>query len=136
MIMPPLNLLTAKFKLAISLCVCLLSLIAHADSDQLMIKPNRCIALHEGQVCYQTLKFEWKTQVADTYCLYQQDNKAPLLCWDMHQQARGTLEFESAKTQVFSLQRKRDAKVMAEFTVEVAWVYDASSHRESHWRIF
>jgi len=109
---------------------------AQADANQLQIKPSRCIALHQGQVCYQSLSIHWQTDAADSYCLYQSDNKAPLLCWENVASGTGAIEFESSSTANFQLVRKRDAKPVAEFTVEVAWVYDASSHRESHWRIF
>lgn len=110
--------------------------IAHADENQLHIKPTRCIALHEGQVCYQTLNISWKAEIADTYCLYQQDNKTPLVCWDNLASGKWSYEFEGATTQKFMLLRKQDAKQIAEVSIEVAWVYDASSKRESHWRIF
>lgn len=108
---------------------------AHADGN-LHIKPARCIALHEGQVCYQTLNIQWSAETAETYCLYQFGETNPLICWDDRAKGTGSYEFENNKSQKFILVRKRDAQVIAEFTVEVAWVYDASSHRESHWRIF
>jgi hypothetical protein len=102
----------------------------------LRIKPTRCIALHEGQTCYQTLKVEWQADAVDSYCLYQQDNKTPVLCWENLASARGSYEFESDSTRKFILMRKRDNKILAESSVEVAWVYDSRSRRESHWRIF
>lgn len=108
----------------------------YADENQLHIKPTRCIALHEGQVCYQTLNISWKAEVADTYCLYQQDNKVPLMCWENIASAKWSYEFEGKSTQKFMLLRKQDAKQIAEVSIEVAWVYDANSRRESHWRIF
>ena len=107
-----------------------------AQENLLLIKPARCIALHERQVCYQKLTINWRADSADTYCLFQQDNKVPLLCWENLASGKGSYEFESNVTQKFILLRKRDAKPIAEFSVEVAWVYDLNSHRESHWRIF
>ncbi|RYZ94334.1 MAG: DUF3019 domain-containing protein [Moraxellaceae bacterium] len=109
---------------------------AHADDAKLSIKPSRCIALHEGQVCYQSLKINWRTSVTDNYCLYSQKNNTPIMCWDNLSQGVGNYEFESSDTQKFTLARKGTAQVLAEYTVEVAWVYDARSRRESHWRIF
>jgi hypothetical protein len=108
----------------------------YAEDNLLQIKPARCIALHEGQVCYQKLTINWQAENADTYCLTQENNKAPLLCWENIVTGKGVYEFESNVTQKFLLIRKRDNKTMAEFSIEVAWVYDARSHRESHWRIF
>lgn len=108
----------------------------YADENQLRIKPTRCVALHEGQVCYQTLNVSWKAEVAGTYCLYRQDNKVPLMCWDNLASGKWSYEFEGATTQKFILLRKQDFKLIAEASIEVAWVYNASSRRESHWRIF
>jgi hypothetical protein len=120
------------------LLLLLASEFATADQDiaQLQVKPARCIALHEGQVCYQTLTVVWSADQADNYCLYQQENKSPLQCWENTSSAKISIEFENNNSSKFILQRKRDNKNLAEFTVEVAWVYDASTHRESHWRMF
>jgi len=126
---------------ALALCAIVIlgnvySVTACADENQLKIKPTRCIALHEGQVCYQTLTISWTADLADTYCLYQQTNKAPLMCWENVASGKVRYEFEGNASQKFVLSRKQDNKPIAEFTLEVAWVYDASSRRESHWRVF
>lgn len=117
-----------------------LSAAAIADDNapvvSLAAKPARCIALHEGQVCYQTVRFEWRTSVAEAYCLYEEGAGNPLQCWESGLQGAARYEFESKLSKKFVLLRKRDSKVMTQFVLEVAWVYDASSHRESHWRIF
>jgi hypothetical protein len=110
--------------------------LARANESLLKIKPTRCIALHEGQVCYQKLNISWQADLADSYCLYQQNNKTPLMCWENVAVGKWSYEFEGATTQKFMLLRKQDAKQIAEVSIEVAWVYDASSKRESHWRVF
>ncbi len=107
-----------------------------SEGDTLNIKPSRCIALHEGQVCYQTLKIHWVAAQQDTYCLHVQGENTPLLCWENSTTGSGRYEFESNKTQQFLLLRKRDGKLVSSFSIEVAWVYDANSHRKSHWRVF
>ena len=108
----------------------------HAEDSLLHIKPARCIALHEGQVCYQKLKINWRVAAVDTYCLYQQGNNEPLLCWVNKTDGAGIYEFVGNKSSTFLLVRKSDAQVVAQMNIDVAWVYDSSSHRESHWRIF
>ncbi len=110
--------------------------LARANESLLKIKPTRCIALHEGQVCYQKLNISWQADLADSYCLYQQNNKTPLMCWENVAAGKWSYEFEGATTQKLMLLRKQDAKQIAEVSIEVAWVYDASSKRESHWRVF
>jgi hypothetical protein len=64
--------------------------------------------------------------------------KEPLTCWDAQLNGKMRIEFEGKSSQKFYIQRSQDEKNVAEFTFEVAWVYDASTHRDngSHWRIF
>ena len=109
---------------------------ASAEPLALQIKPTKCIALHEGQECYQTLKISWQADAADEYCLISPERKDPWHCWSAMQSARLELEFENANSQIFKLVRTRDQKILGEVTIEVAWVYKADSHRESHWRVF
>ena len=128
-----------KFYLGIALLFILLSSfpdITYAGDNYLLIKPARCIALHQGQTCYQKLSISWQADAVETYCLYAPENKLPHLCWENLAQGKGVFEFEGSTTQKLILMRKRDAKPIADFTIQVAWVYDSSSRRESHWRIF
>ncbi len=129
-----------RYKLVLLLCVSLFSLCNYANASsndtQLFIKPARCIALHQGQVCYQTLKIIWQTDIADNYCLLQQGNNTPLLCWEHAASGTGNVEFANHTSVKLILVRTRDGQTMTEFMMEVAWVYEANSHRESHWRIF
>lgn len=121
------------------LCICVLAASCHifaAENAQLNVRPTRCISLHEGQVCYQKVNITWKTELADDYCLHLHDSKTPLMCWSNLASAKWSYEFEGSSTQKIVLLRKQDAKLMAEVSIEVAWVYNASSRRESHWRIF
>lgn len=120
------------------ICSVMLSHSVQAEQNQLELKPTRCIALHEGQVCYQTLVISWQVETLGKFCLYQQNQKEPLTCWDAKLNGKMRIEFEGKNSQKFYLQRSQDEKVVAESTFEVAWVYDASTHRDngSQWRIF
>ena len=112
------------------------SVTAFGDETHLQIKPANCVALREGQVCYQTLIINWQASTVDNYCLYQQGNSTALMCWSNLMEGSGIYEFSGKNSTEFILVRKRDTHTIAKFTLEVAWVYDANSHRESHWRIF
>jgi hypothetical protein len=120
------------------LCGIFMSHCVQAQQNQLQLKPAQCIALHEGQVCYQTLVISWQVATMEKFCLYQQNQKEPLTCWDAQLNGKMRIEFEGKSSQKFYIQRSQDEKNVAEFTFEVAWVYDASTHRDngSHWRIF
>jgi hypothetical protein len=126
----------------VALLVCMLTCLicnsanVYAEETYLQIKPANCVALREGQACYQTLTINWQAPAVDSYCLYEQGNATALICWSNLMQGSGIYEFAGKKSADFILVRKRDAQTLAKFTLEVAWVYDANSHRESHWRIF
>lgn len=120
------------------LCVlcCFFSLSTFAQGNQITIKPARCIALHEGQVCYQTLRIEWFASTADHFCVKRRDSDALLMCWENSSRGQFQYEFSANTKTEFVLIRKQDAQALATAVEEVAWVYNASSRRESHWRVF
>ena len=43
--------------------------------------PERCIALHKGQTCYQEVLFRWQTPASGEYCLILTDRQHQLTCW-------------------------------------------------------
>lgn len=101
----------------------------------LLLTPARCVALHQGQTCYQQVQISWSTSLAGNYCLYQQDQVLPLRCWQG--QTQGNVEYEFAGETSQQLQLRDAEKILiAESTLEVAWVYKASSRRKTHWRLF
>lgn len=104
-------------------------------SASLLLTPARCVALHQGQVCYQHVQISWSSSAVGNYCVYQQERAAPLQCWQ--QQSEATLEFEYAsdRSSVFQLKHAEE-QVVAESTLEVAWVYKTNTRRKTHWRLF
>ncbi len=130
----------AQHNVAILFCmlICLIchSTAAFGDETFLQIKPANCVALREGQICYQKLTINWRAATSDDYCLYQRGDNTPLVCWNNLMQGSSVYEFAGNSSTDFILVRQRDNQTIAKFTLEVAWVYDAKSHRESHWRIF
>jgi len=60
-------------------------IVASASADgiatSLSVKPSRCIALHQGQTCYASLTFRWETPATGEYCLFDERQPDPLVCW-------------------------------------------------------
>lgn len=102
----------------------------------LAAKPDRCVALHQGQVCYQTVRFVWRAldPVYD-YCLLESPGGAVVHCWLGGRTGEITFEFGSAQSQVFELKRS-DGELISEVEIVVAWVYKSSRKRSSGWRLF
>lgn len=99
-------------------------------------RPDRCIALNQGQVCYQTVTFIWQTLEGANYCLYRQMLPEPLVCWSGNRMSTYTLEFVSDSNVVYAIRNEGEATILSEVEVEVAWVYTSNRKSFSRWRLF
>ena len=106
-----------------------------SPTASLVLTPARCVALHQGQVCYQRVQISWSSSAAGSFCLYQQDQTEPLHCWQDQSEATLDFEFAADTSQLFQL-RNVDQQILAETALEVAWIYKASTRRKTHWRLF
>ncbi len=106
------------------------------ETNALRVKPNRCIALHEGQQCYQKLQFSWTTPERGHYCLYQRETDVPLICWQGNDMNRYTYKFESKQNKVFLIRDEDTENIMTETEVSVAWVYKRTKKVTTGWRLF
>lgn len=108
----------------------------HADTAQLQLKPTRCVALHQGQVCYQTIQLSWSANQQGNYCLYNQYDDTPVYCWQ--DAAAGQYQYEfasdsSVELQLLNMQTKTPVAIA---TIDIAWVYKTNTRRKTHWRLF
>ncbi len=100
------------------------------------VQPDKCIALHQGQVCYQDLEFNWQTPAGAEYCLYEVPKLEAVVCWDGDQMRSHNLEFASAANTLYQIRTMGSDVVISEVAVEVAWVYRANRKSFSRWRLF
>lgn len=115
-----------------------LSVYLSADGmpSQLSVKPDRCIALHQGQVCYQTITLKWQTPTYGEYCLFDQRQAKPLLCWVGDQKNMHVQEFTSSQSVSYHIRTKASNKKVSEVRIKVAWVYQSNRKSSSSWRLF
>lgn len=136
-----------QFARRLFLCVCVLALLLPGrfvlaadkilpNAAQLQSKPNRCVALHQGQVCYQDVVLSWHVDQASEYCLYQQHAEQPLHCWQAVSSGQYRYAFASDSSVKLQLVNTQTKTLVAETLVEVAWVYKANTRRKTHWRLF
>ncbi len=102
----------------------------------LSVKPERCIALHKGQTCYQTVKFNWQLPNNDEYCLFETSKPEPLVCWIGTEEVIYTTPFVSTVSLEYQLRHKLSEKVLANTRITVAWVYKSNRKGNSAWRLF
>ncbi len=122
-------------------CLCLVVVIfcqvVKADSNELTMTPSSCVALNQGQLCYQTIAVNWQASIEGEYCLYQRPIKKPLYCWSAGRHVgKAQLEFEFSETVIYELKRLGSLELIAESEVEVTWVYSKRKRRRTSWRLF
>lgn len=116
-----------------------LSFAAVAEQDnkaKLTVKPNRCISLHQGQVCYQQVKLSWRTPVDGQYCLYVEQNEAALTCWQGAAQTEYHYTFEGSESTYFEIRPYGETRVLGRVKLQLASVYKTSTRSHSKWRLF
>ena len=135
----------SALRLLCSLCLMFLVLpcsllwasdVASTQKTQLHPKPNRCVALHQGQVCYQDVVLFWQVVQVSEYCLYQEHAEHPLHCWEGVGAGQYKYAFASDTSIKLQLVKMPSKTLVTETLVEVAWVYKANTRRKTHWRLF
>lgn len=111
---------------------------AYAETVEslLNIKPNRCIALHQGQMCYQKLDIHWRTPALGEFCLYATNTQTPLICWEGNSLQNTSQTFKSDASVIYQIRPIDSKEVLSEQKVKVAWVYKTSRKSASGWRLF
>ncbi|SMF08449.1 Protein of unknown function [Alteromonadaceae bacterium Bs31] len=116
----------------------LVPMLAYAQQNEelLRVKPDRCIALRQGQYCYQKLEFSWATSGDQKFCLLSKGRVEPLVCWQGKKLTLFEYEFKSSQDQAFVLIELSSGKILDEVEVDVAWVYKSSKKVSTGWRLF
>ncbi len=126
--------------LVAKLCITLVLISTHVSADdqpiEFDVKPNRCIALHQGQTCYQKLTFHWQTPASGEYCLFQNSKAEPVTCWAGREKKSFIQAFESDSSIIYQIRIKDQTGNLSTVTVKVAWVYRSSRKSASGWRLF
>lgn len=100
------------------------------------IVPVRCVALRQGQVCYQNTVITWQASLNDDYCLYSTQSVEPIQCWSGKEQGKYELDFQSSVSIEYVLRSKANQKDIAKAEVVVSWVYGNKKRRRTSWRLF
>ena len=47
----------------------------------LIIEPEQCVAMRQGQLCYLDVKMSWRAEQVGDYCLFSSLQPKALRCW-------------------------------------------------------
>jgi len=129
----------SRLLLSIIAGCCVLSLAnvsADSNAPMLVVKPDRCIGLHQGQTCYANLAFRWQTPVTGEYCLFDDRMPEPLICWAGNERSAYNYEFAADKNVVYDIRTRLDQQSISQALVKISWVYKSNTKSSSRWRLF
>lgn len=134
----PNSLFQLFFSMFIYLSLCVSNTYAadtsHND-NALDITPKRCVALRQGQICYQEVTFTWKQLQIGNYCLVELPTKQVLKCWQQVREGEFNFDFQSSQSKSFALRNKGQEQNLSEAQITVSWVFKSSKRPKSSWKL-
>ncbi|WP_340676706.1 DUF3019 domain-containing protein [Paraglaciecola sp.] len=112
------------------------SLVPSDQTNELHIKPNTCVSLHQGQTCFVNLTISWNMANSNDYCLYSSAQPTPIKCWIASNQGVITQDFSAEQTLHFYLKLDKSNTVVAESELSISWVYKKQQKSRLTWRLF
>jgi len=113
-----------------------MSVVADDERASLTVKPNRCIALQQGQACFADLKFQWSKLADGEYCLFDSRKQEPLVCWAGNSRSSYKQQFNSRKNVSYEIRSRLGDRLFAQAMVKISWIYKSNNESASRWRLF
>lgn len=107
-----------------------------SDTKTLTVTPKRCVALRQGQVCYQNITFTWQQATIGNYCLVELSTLNNIQCWSQQKMGKFTFDFQSDKSKTFVLRHEGKEDNLATTDITVSWVFKSSKRPRSSWKLF
>ena len=117
-------------------CASAASAVEGAISAKLVLTPEQCIALHQGQKCYVDIEINWVTQRQADYCLFSSQQQEAIMCWEGKTAGTFKREIVAIDNVYFQLKQTGRVDVLSSGELEMAWVYKKNTRARSSWRMF
>jgi len=102
----------------------------------LIIEPDQCVAMRQGQLCYVDVKMSWRAEQAGNYCLFSSLQPNALRCWSNEQSGKFQQELSADENIVFSLKKEGLSSDLITKELAMAWVYNKNTRKNVSWRMF
>ena len=109
---------------------------SESTAPELTAKPARCIALRQGQTCYQKITFRLRTPEQGEYCLHRESLDTALICWRGSELQKYSYDFSGSESEHFSIVDTEKNLSLTKLPIRVAWVYKSEKRKASGWRLF
>jgi len=124
---------------AVAACLCTDNTYAKDNfpkENELVVTPIRCVALRQGQICYQEVTFRWHQAAVGNYCLVELSSLDNIKCWSQVKTGEVNLDFQSDRSLTYGL-REIDKQVnLSTAEITVSWVFKSSKRPKSSWKLF
>ena len=106
------------------------------NATGIFVTPERCVALRQGQTCYQEVTFSWQQPQPGNYCLINLATKQLLRCWQNTNQGKFNLDFQATQSTDFALRAEKQQTDLSTTQITVSWVFKSSKRPRSRWKLF
>jgi hypothetical protein len=108
----------------------------HQQNKNLVVSPKRCVALRQGQTCYQEVTFKWQQLQIGDYCLVELPTQEVLKCWQQSRSGEFDFDFQYSQSTIFALRKEGHQQNVSETPITVSWVFKSSKRPKSSWKLF
>jgi hypothetical protein len=106
------------------------------QNQNLVVSPKRCVALRQGQICYQEVAFRWQQLQVGNYCLVELPTQEILKCWQQVRSGEFDLDFQYNQSTRFALRVQGQEQNLSVVPITVSWVFKSSKRPKSSWKLF
>lgn len=133
------HLASLMFSFSIAVCLYTSSTYAKNNSskeEQLAVTPLRCVALRQGQICYQGVTFRWHQPEVGNYCLVELSSSDNIKCWSNVKTGEVEFDFQSDKSLSYGIQQVDEPTNLSTARITVSWVFKSSKRPKASWKLF
>ena len=131
----------ASFVFGFTAAVCLYTSSTYAENNspkenELAVTPLRCVALRQGQICYQEVTFRWHQPEVGNYCLVELSSSDNIKCWSNVKTGEVDFDFQSDKSLTYGIRKTDEQTNLSSVHITVSWVFKSSKRPKASWKLF
>lgn len=108
-----------------------------AENISFSIKPRLCVLSKEQEICEDQLVVSWSSKDKRSLCLFQENKKLPLRCWENERKGSHSFELTTANNIEFKLIEMADERALASKQFEVVKTTEEFRRRRRNpWSFF
>lgn len=99
-----------------------------AEGIRFYVKPRLCVLSEAEETCHDFLEISWKAQDFKSICLFQNNKRLPLRCWENEKGGEHSVEIHTGEDIDFQLKEINDEVLLVSQVYEV--IHDQPKFRK------